>query len=130
MRIWQRLGGEIAIITGRTGMSLRHRMNELGIRHIINGSQDKARDFTRLCETLLVRPEETAMLADDLPDLSVLRRCGYPMAVQNAAVEVRAAARFVTSRTGGHGAVREAIEHLLEQQGRWSEALRLFDPSS
>ncbi len=126
LRIWQRLGGEVAIITGRTGMSLRHRLNELGIRHLINGSKDKGADFDRLCGELSVDPRSAAMLGDDLPDLSVLRRCGYPMAVRDAAAEVRAVARFVTERPGGHGAVRDAIEHLLVREGRWGDALELF----
>lgn len=128
LRIWQRLGGEVAIVTGRAGLSLRHRLEELGIRHLVNGSKDKGADFERLCRTLGVAAEESAMLGDDLPDLPILRRCGYPMAVRNAAAEVRAAARFVTTRDGGDGAVREAIEHLLVRAGRWSEAVALFDP--
>jgi 3-deoxy-D-manno-octulosonate 8-phosphate phosphatase (KDO 8-P phosphatase) len=52
-----------------------------------------------------------------------MRRCGYPIAVADAAAEVRAAAAFVTTTGGGHGAVREAIEHLLRRDGRWGEAL-------
>jgi 3-deoxy-D-manno-octulosonate 8-phosphate phosphatase (KDO 8-P phosphatase) len=129
MRMWRELGGEIAIVTGRVGLSLRHRLNELGIRHLVNGSKDKGRDFAELCERLAVAPAEAAMLGDDLPDLPILRRCGYPMAVRNAAPEVLAAARYVTGRAGGEGAVRDAIEHLLRRAGRWSEALRMFDRS-
>jgi 3-deoxy-D-manno-octulosonate 8-phosphate phosphatase (KDO 8-P phosphatase) len=48
------------------------------------------------------------------------------MAVADAVPEVLAAARFVTARPGGHGAVREAIEHLLRGSGRWEEAVSLF----
>jgi 3-deoxy-D-manno-octulosonate 8-phosphate phosphatase (KDO 8-P phosphatase) len=130
LRIWQRLGGEVAIVTGRAGLSLRHRLNELGIRHLINGSKDKGSDFARLCQSLAVAPAEVAMLGDDLPDLPILRRCGYPMAVRDGAAEVRAVARFVTTRPGGHGAVREAIEHLLVRAGRWGEAIALYDSPS
>lgn len=129
IRIWHELGGEIAIVTGRVGMSLRHRANELGIRHLVNGSKKKGRDFEELCARLGVAPTEAAMLGDDLPDLPILRRCGYPMAVRNAAPEILAAARYVTGRAGGDGAVRDAIEHLLRRAGRWAEAVALFDRS-
>lgn len=126
LRIWTRLGNAVAIITGRTGRSLRHRLDELGIRHLVNGSADKGRDFAALCARLGVGAGEAAMLGDDLPDLPVLARCGYPMAVRDAAPEVIALARFVTARPGGAGAVRDAIHHLLERQGRWAEAVALF----
>ena len=60
-----------------------------------------------------------AMIGDDLPDLPVLRRCGLPIAVADACDEVRAVAAYVTSRRGGGGAVREAIERILHAQERW-----------
>ncbi len=128
LRLWRTLGYEVAILTGRVGMSLRHRLEELGIRHVVNGSKDKGADLERLCGQLGIGLDETAMLGDDLPDLPALRRAGYPMAVRDAADEVQAVARFVTGRPGGQGAVRDAIEHLLHKAGRWSEAVAVFDP--
>lgn len=61
------------------------------------------------------------MIGDDLPDLAVLQKCGLPIAVANAVPEVKAAARLVTQRAGGYGAVREVIEHLLRVSGRWQQ---------
>ncbi|MBL9147699.1 MAG: HAD-IIIA family hydrolase [Phycisphaerae bacterium] len=127
LRMWQALGLHVAIITGRSGMSLRHRVEELGIRHVINGSKRKGYDLRTLCERLGLEPSQSAMLGDDLPDLPALRACGYPMAVRDAAAEVRAIARFETTHPGGHGAVRDAIEHLLHAQGRWADAVALYD---
>jgi len=48
---------------------------------------------------------------------------GYPIAVADAAPEVRAAARYVTAQPGGRAAVRDAVEHLLKREGAWSAAL-------
>ena len=70
--------------------------------------------------------EQAAMLGDDLPDLPILRMTGYPMAVSDAVAEVKAIAKFVTVRAGGHAAVREAIEHLLHAKDRWQDALNEF----
>ena len=67
------------------------------------------------------------MLGDDLPDLPILEMAGYPMAVSDAVAEVRNIASFTTIRPGGHGAGREAIEHLLREMDRWDEARELFD---
>ncbi|MCA9284179.1 MAG: HAD hydrolase family protein [Phycisphaerales bacterium] len=126
MRIWTRLGNEIAVITARKGLALRHRLHELGIRHVISGAGDKGAAFGALLQDLDLRASQAAMIGDDLADLAVLTLCGYPIAVADAVDEVREAAAFVTSRPGGRGAVREAIEHLLHAQDRWDEALALY----
>jgi YrbI family 3-deoxy-D-manno-octulosonate 8-phosphate phosphatase len=127
LRIWIELGFHVAIITGRKGMSVRHRAAELGIKHVFQGSTDKRRDFESLLETLQLDHDEAAMLGDDLPDIAVMRSCGYPMAVADASTEVKQIAAFTTVRPGGHGAVREAIEHLLKARQQWSQAVAIFD---
>lgn len=127
IRVWQRLGGTVAIITGRESAALRARMDELGVEHVFEGVADKAEALDQLCERLGVEPSRIACVCDDWPDLPLLRRVGYPMAVFDAAPAVRKAAVFVTRAVGGRGAVREAIEHLLKCQGRYEEALALYD---
>jgi 3-deoxy-D-manno-octulosonate 8-phosphate phosphatase (KDO 8-P phosphatase) len=127
MRLWMKLGLQIAIITGRRGMALRHRCNELGVTHLLQSSSNKLKDFSNLLNDLGMAASQAAVVGDDLPDLPVMKMCGYPIAVADAAVDVRDAAMHVTMRPGGHGAVREAIEHLLQQQGRWDEAKSMFE---
>jgi len=65
---------------------------------------------------------EVAYVGDDLPDLPVLLRVGLAAAVANAVPEVKRAAHFVTSRSGGEGAVREVIELIVKAQGKWAGA--------
>jgi 3-deoxy-D-manno-octulosonate 8-phosphate phosphatase (KDO 8-P phosphatase) len=60
-------------------------------------------------------------------DLPLLRRAGLAISVPDAADEVRAAAHYVTRRRGGRGAVREAIEILLQSQGLWSAELERYE---
>ena len=127
LRLWMRLGHEAAIITGRSSMSVQHRANELGIRHVFQGAGSKVDVFTGLLRDLEMEASQAAVIGDDLPDLPMLRLAGYPIAVADAAEEVRDAAAFVTARPGGRGAVREAIEHLLKTAGQWPKALALFD---
>lgn len=126
LRLWRSLGLEVAVITGRRGMALRHRLEELGIRIVVNGAEDKVAAFERTAAELGVDASQAAMVGDDLPDLPLLRVCGYPVAVPDAAAEVKAVARYVTTRPGGGGAVRDAIEHLLHAMGRWPEAIRRY----
>lgn len=127
IRLWMKMGYEAAIITGRSGMAVGHRARELGIRHVFQASGPKARVLGHLLRDLDLSASRAAVLGDDLPDLSMLRIAGYAMAVADAAREVREIAEFVTVRPGGHGAVREAVEHLLKAKDRWQEALAYFD---
>lgn len=120
--VWHRLGYHTAIITGRQGMAVHHRARELGIDVVIQGRIDKRRAFDELLDRFGLRSHEVAHIGDDLPDLPILRRCGYPMAVADAVAEVQEAASFVTVRPGGQGAVREAVEHLLRAREQWDGA--------
>lgn len=126
MRLWTKLGYELAVITARKGLALRHRLHELGVRHVIASAVDKRAAFHGLLHELNVKASQAAMIGDDLADLPVMRLCGYPIAVNDAAEEVRAVASYTTTLRGGRGAVREAIEHLLKAQERWEEALEMY----
>lgn len=117
---FQRLGGTVAIITGKTSEAVSRRAAELRIAAVVQGSEDKGRDLRRIAAQLGIPIEETAMIGDDLPDLPAMRTCGFPIAVANAVAEVKAVARYVTQRSGGAGAVREAIEFMLRGAGVWA----------
>ena len=126
IKLWLRLGYQAALVTGRSGSVIEHRARELGITRVIQGSRDKKKSFLELLEELELLPHQAAVLADDLPDLPMMRQAGYAMAVADAVSEVRGAASFTTTLPGGHGAVREAVEHLLKAKERWEEAISLF----
>jgi 3-deoxy-D-manno-octulosonate 8-phosphate phosphatase (KDO 8-P phosphatase) len=120
---YRRLGGIPIICTGKHSNAVATRARELGIEHVIQASSHKRADLTPLLAKLELTFAQMAMVGDDLPDLSVLEVCGYPIAVANAAPEVKALARYVTQATGGHGAVREALEHLMRATGQWAQVL-------
>lgn len=124
---FQRLGGVAAIITGKSSPGVSHRANELGIRLVVQESQDKLKDLTRLLDETRISLDETAAIGDDLPDLPVMKNCGYPIAVSNAVAEIKNIARYVTNTHGGHGAVREAIEHLMRPSGLWDRVVEHYE---
>lgn len=121
--------GEVVILTAKISQAVAHRSAELGVRHVIQGSRDKHADLQTLLPRLGVTWEQTAAMGDDLPDLPVLQACGFAIAPADAAPEVRSKAELVTSRGGGRGAVREAVEHLLRAAGRWDDVLTSFASS-
>lgn len=126
IKLAQRFGIQVAILTGKTSKVVQHRADELGIEHVIQGSKDKGADIEALCNQTGIPIRFTAMVGDDLPDLPAFAVVGYKIAVGDAVEETKAAADFITTKPGGHGAVREAIEHLLKAQGKWDAAVQVF----
>lgn len=126
---WLRLGFEVAIITKRRSRvdggegALWHRCRELGIRHLIQGAADKAAGLAEVARITSIPAAEMAYIGDDWPDLAPMALVGYPIAVADADPLVKAAAAWVTSKNGGYGAVREAIELLITGKGLMDQAL-------
>ena len=119
LRAAMQAGLEVAVITARTSTIVARRMEELGIRELVQGCNDKAKEVSGLSRALAVPLSAMAYVGDDLVDLPAMRRVGYPVAVADAADELREMAAYVTRRRGGRGAGREVVEHILRAQGKW-----------
>ena len=91
-------GVEIAIITGRTSRAVELRAENLGIAHVFQGVSDKLLAFEQLLERMTLRPPAAAAMGDDLPDLPLLRRCGFAACVPEAPALLRSHAHYVTDR--------------------------------
>lgn len=126
IRLWQRSGGDIAIISGRDSPAVEQRAKDLGIQHVVQGVSRKQPAYLTCCRAAGVADAETSVVGDDLMDLPLLLRCGYPIAVANAVASVKRVARYVTRRPGGQGAVAEAVERLLRESGAWPELLQPY----
>ena len=120
---WHRAGLGSALISGRQSRLVELRAQELRIGLVLQGRFAKSEALDEVLAHFGVEAQEVAYAGDDLLDLPVLRRVGYPVAVANACAEVLQVARYVTQRRGGEGAVRELIERILNAQGRWTELL-------
>jgi 3-deoxy-D-manno-octulosonate 8-phosphate phosphatase (KDO 8-P phosphatase) len=109
-------GIQVAVITGRQSEIVKHRMGDLGVKLIYQGYRDKLPAFDRLLQDTELRPEQLAYVGDDLPDLPVMQRVGFAIAVQNAHSFVKQHCDWVTSSSGGKGAVREVADFILQAQ--------------
>ena len=103
----------VAVISGRRSNAVEIRMSELGVKHVFLDCADKAAAFDTLLETLQIDRAKTACVGDDMPDLPLLRRAGFSIAVANAVPEVQKVCSLTTRARGGHGAVREVCELIL-----------------
>jgi len=120
-------GIRLAIVSGRVSQATSLRASELGVDDVIQDrSARKVPAFAELLRRRGIEWSEVAFVGDDLADVPVFQRVGLPIAVANAVPEVRRLAQYVTRASGGHGAVREAIEQLLRARGEWESEVSRF----
>ncbi|MGL4858905.1 MAG: 3-deoxy-manno-octulosonate-8-phosphatase KdsC [Enterobacteriaceae bacterium] len=115
-------GLEVGLITGRRSAIVEARASTLGIKHVYQGQHDKLLAFRELLATLSLQPHQTAYIGDDLIDWPVMALCGLAVSVANGHPLLRAKAHYVTRIQGGHGAVREVCDLLLQAQGKLEQA--------
>ncbi|MBL8151995.1 MAG: HAD hydrolase family protein [Blastocatellia bacterium] len=114
------------IISGRGSKALEKRAHENRIDFLFQHSNNKLSDYQKILEQSGLTDEQVAYIGDDLPDIAVMRRVGFAVAVANAAPEVKATAHLVTEKSGGDGAVRESLEFILKAQSLWELVLNKY----
>jgi 3-deoxy-D-manno-octulosonate 8-phosphate phosphatase (KDO 8-P phosphatase) len=126
---WAReLGVLPVVISGRMSLAGQARMHDLKLEHYLG-----ARNKVVIAEKVMAREgaswAECAMIGDDLPDVPLMKRVGWPIAVGDATAEVLPFARTVTKARAGFGAVREAVEAILQHNGVWAKVLSRYEVS-
>ena len=106
-------GISVAIISGRKSAAVVQRARGLGIRHVTQGATDKLAALRKLAKARGVALEDCACVGDDTPDAPILEAAGLGIAVADAHQDALAAADLVTTKPGGHGAVREVCDWLI-----------------
>jgi len=124
---WAReLGILPVVISGRASLAVEARMHDLRLEFYL-GAKDKVAIAEQVLARDGVRWDECAMVGDDLPDVPLLRRVGWPIAVADASPELRPFAKTVTRARAGFGAVREVVEMLLRHNGVWDRVLARYE---
>ncbi len=117
MRALQSQGVILALITGRQSDIVAHRAAQLGVEHVYQGRNDKLNAFNELLSDTGMDEEQTCYAGDDWIDIPVLDRVGLAVTVADADPVVKNRVHWVTSRYGGHGAVREICDLILAARG-------------
>jgi 3-deoxy-D-manno-octulosonate 8-phosphate phosphatase (KDO 8-P phosphatase) len=121
-----RAGLITAIISGRNSGVVYKRAKELGIKIIRQNSIDKIKSYESILKKTGLKDEDVAFIGDDIIDIPLLNRVGLSIAVADAVGYVIDAADLVTKKKGGRGAVREAIEFILDAKGLWKKICREY----
>ena len=124
IRLLQQAGVEIAFLSGGQGGATEVRARQLGIQHCLVGIKDKPEAVLQLQQQLGIHMAETSFVGDDLNDLAVRPVVGLLMAPADACAPVRQGAHAVLRNKGGHGAIRELAERILQTRGRWQKLRR------
>jgi len=110
-----------AIITARLNGTVRHRFNNLGMTKLYEGCKNKIAALRELMAEFNLREEEIAYMGDDLPDICVLKVVGLPCCPNDAVKEVQNHAKFISTKNGGKGAVRELCDLILKSTNKYEE---------
>ena len=124
IRLLQQTGVQIAFLSGGQGGATEVRARQLGIHHCPVGIKDKPEALLQLQQQLGIDMAETGFVGDDLNDLAVRPVVGLLMAPADACAPVRHGAHAVLRNKGGHGAIRELAERILQTRGRWQNLKR------
>ena len=121
----RRAGIKTGIISGRG--SAGQRAEELKMDFIYQGlGRRKLSALEEILARTKTPAERICFVGDDLQDIPILTRVGFPVAVANAYPEVLSKVAYVTRETGGRGAIREVVEMILKAQGKWDAAIAEF----
>jgi len=127
IKMLQRNGVPVGIITGRNSEVVKHRVKDLGIQYVHQGCKEKLPAYHQLLAELKLAPEQTAYVGDDVVDLPIMLQAGLAVAVQNAHSLVKQHAHWITPSIGGYGAGREVCEMIMYAQGSYhAEMLKYF----
>lgn len=126
IKLLQKAGIVPAVVTGRDSAPLRLRLQQLGLEHVVYGTEDKVPAAQSILDRLGLAWNQAAMMGDDWPDLPVMQRCALACAPCNAHAENLAMADFVTCVPGGQGAVRQLCDLLLVASGHYRALLEHY----
>ena len=123
VKLLQDAGVEVVLVSGRESEATTLRAAELGLHCYQIPGAYKLPTVERVLAERSLDWSQVAMLADDLPDMAILKRVGLPAAVANATPEVQDAVLWQARMRGGNGAVREFARALLLARGEWQDAV-------
>ena len=114
----QQIGVQVAVITGRRSQIVEQRMSALGVKHILQGCEEKNRALRNLQEQLNIGAEKTASMGDDMPDIGMFAASNLSIDVADAHPFVAKSAHYICHNRGGFGAVREICDLILHSLGK------------
>ena len=120
------IGIDVMILSSEPNRVVEARAKKMGVEAIHGVAlHDKGRVMRQVLEQKNIKAENVIFVGNDINDLPCFEVAGWSVAVADAYPEVIRAADLVLSKPGGHGALRELTDLLL--QNRSGDFSRLND---
>jgi 3-deoxy-D-manno-octulosonate 8-phosphate phosphatase (KDO 8-P phosphatase) len=103
----------VALISGEDSPLVDRFAVKMGITDIEKNCKDKARALRAFTERRSLALNEVSFMGDDVNDLEAMDIAGLAAAPANAVPQVLERAAFVSTKHGGHGAVRDLVDTIL-----------------
>jgi 3-deoxy-D-manno-octulosonate 8-phosphate phosphatase (KDO 8-P phosphatase) len=123
---WIKIGGQVAIITGRNSSIVQKRAQELGIQHIYQGIKDKDRVLKELVKSLGLEFYEVGAIGDDLNDYNMLNLVGKSFTPKDGVKEIKEIVNIVLTHNGGNGAVREMVDTIVDSNDQREAFMKIW----
>ena len=127
IKILIKFGIDVVLLTGRRSDVVAHRARDLGISEVHQGIFNKIEKSEEILKKRSLNYANIAYVGDDIVDIPLLKRVGFSVAVADAAEGVKECVDYVTKKKGGHGAVREVCELILQGQGKWLDVAKKYE---
>jgi len=123
-----RAGIKTVLITAKKSRAIIPRARDMHVAEVLVADRcHKSALLESVLKKYGVGVNEVAFMGDDLVDICLMKRVGFPIAVFNACPEIKLAAKYITLKHGGKGAVREVAELILKSQNKWAEIVKYYD---
>jgi len=119
MQLAVKQGYILGIITGGNTQAVKLRFENLGLKHIYMKSSIKMPDYIDFIKKTNLQPEEVVFVGDDIPDYGIMQQVGLPVCPADAAPEIKAISKYISTKNGGEGVARDIIEQVMKAQGKW-----------
>jgi 3-deoxy-D-manno-octulosonate 8-phosphate phosphatase (KDO 8-P phosphatase) len=113
IQLAQKVGLRIAIISGGNTKAIRVRYEHLGVEDIYMQCAVKINTYNEYLNKYGFNDDEVIYMGDDIPDYSIMKRCGCPCCPSDACSDIKDLCIYISDRKGGYGCARDVIEQVL-----------------
>ena len=112
-------GYKVWIISGGNSDEVKERLEKLGVSQVFMKVTDKKVLLEELSILHSTPMDQILYMGDDMPDVEVMKSVFLPTCPADACDEVIAIAKYISSKNGGKGCVRDVIEKVLKLNNDW-----------
>jgi len=125
--VLHKFGIKTVLITAKSSKTIKPRAKDMRVVEVFSDIFPKTAVLEKILKKYNVSADQVCFMGDDLVDLALMRKIGLPIAVVNAANEIKEVSVYVTLHAGGRGAVREVSELILKSQNKWKDVLDFYE---